>query len=240
MKRIGLVVALSLVGAAAWGVFGELIASFPGPGTNPSALAWDGEYLWCTTQTPDYTFRLDPGDGSIVSSYTTGFGYSARGLTWADSSIYDGRYSPDSVNRRTTSGSIISSFLVDDIYGGLAYDGSYFWVTSNTPRGFWQYTTDGSLVSSFSISFPPFDPGWDGTYLYCGSYSPTHTVYQLTTTGSIVATLSPPAGYPWGCCSDGTYLWIATTVGSHYIWKLDLGDNAVAPSSIGKVKAIFY
>jgi hypothetical protein len=133
----------------------------------------------------------------------------------------------------------MSSFSISDIYGGLTYDGNNIWVTSAGPDIFSQYTTDGSFVSSFSVSFRPFDPGWDGTYFYCGSYQPSHTIYQLTTSGSIVTTLSPPASYPWGCCSDGTYLWISTTSGSHYIWQFDLGDNAVAPSSIGKVKALF-
>jgi hypothetical protein len=160
-------------------------------------------------------------------------------LTWADSSLYDGRYSPAYVNRRDTSGSITSSFPVNALNGGLTYDGTYFWITSTSPHTFWRYTTGGSYVSSFTVPFEPFDPGWDGTYLYCGTYQPDQSIYRLTTNGSVVESVAPPVNFPWGCCCDGEYLWVSTTVGTNYIWKLDLGDIAVAPASLGRVKAVY-
>jgi len=239
MRTAVLIIASSLAAATAWGAFGDILASFPGPGTTPLALAWDGQYLWCTTQTPDYTFRINPNNGSVISSYTTGFGYAARGLTWANSSIYDGNDTPNYVNRRNTSGSIMSSFAVTALYGGLTYDATNLWVTSTSPHMFWRVTTTGSLVSSFTAAFYPFDPGWDGTYLYCGTYSPAHRIYRLTTTGSVVTSVAPPANFPWGCCSDGKYLWISTTSGTNRVWKLDLGNTGVAPASLGRVKAVF-
>ena len=239
MKKVGFFIALSLAAATAWGAFGDVLASFPAPGSTPLALAWDGQYLWCTTQSPYYTFRINPNNGSVVSSYPTGFGASGRGLTWANTSLYDGRYSPIYINRRNTSGSILSSFPISNYYGGLTYDGTYLWATSTSPRAFWRVTTTGSRVSSFTAAFYPFDPGWDGTYLYCGSYTPAHRIYRLTTTGSVVTSVAPPANYPWGCCSDGKYLWISTTSGSNRVWKLDLGNTGVAPASLGRVKAVF-
>ncbi len=239
MKKAVFVLALSLAAATAWGTFGDVLASFPGPGDNPLALAWDGRYLWCTTQFPDRTFRINPNNGSVVSSYATGLGFSARGLTWANASLYDGRYSPNYINRRNTLGSILSSFPISNYFGGLSYDGRYLWATSTSPRAFWRVTTTGSRVSSFAAAFYPFDPGFVGNYLYCGTHQPSHLIYKLTTTGSIVASAAPPANYPWGCCSDGKYLWISTTSGSPRVWKLGLGYTAVAPASLGRVKAVF-
>jgi hypothetical protein len=239
MRSIGFTILLVLVAAAAWGAFGDVISSFAGPGATPLALAWDGQYLWCTTQTPDCTFRLNPANGSVISSYVTGFGYSARGLTWANSSIYDGNDTPNYINRRNTSGSIMSSFGTTAFYGGLAYDGTNLWATSTSPHTFWEYTTAGSLVDSFSVTFYPFDPGCDGTYLYCGTYQPAHSIYKLTTTGSIVTSAAAPSDFPWGCCYDGTNLWISTTSGTNAIWKLDAGNTGIAPASLGKVKAVY-
>lgn len=243
MTLTRIVIGSLLIAATTWGAWGDVIGSFAAPGGNPLALAWDGQYIWCTTQHPEYTYRVNADNGSVVSSYATGFAYAARGLAWVGSSLYDGRNDTNYVNERGTSGSILSSFPVADYYGGLAYDGAYLWVASSSSTSanvFSRFTTAGSLVGTFTVDFVPFDPGWDGTYLYCGSYNPTHTIYQLTTTGSVVSSVVPPYNFPWGCCCGGNYLWISTTAGSDLIWKLDLGLTGVAPASMGRVKAIYH
>ncbi|MGD8719298.1 MAG: hypothetical protein PVH29_10805 [Candidatus Zixiibacteriota bacterium] len=242
MKYTAIIIGSLFIAVATWGAWGDVIGSFPAPGGNPVSLTWDGQYLWCSTQHPEYTYRVNPDNGSVISSYATGFAYAARGLAWADSSIYEGNNSTNRIYKRATSGSIASSFPVTNYYGGLTYDGTNLWVTSSTSTTanvFSSFTLAGSLLGSFTVDFVPFDPGWDGTYLYCGSYSPTHTIYQLTTTGSVVSSVSPPHNFPWGCCCGGNYLWISTTAGSDLIWKLDSGFTGVAPASVGRVKALF-
>jgi hypothetical protein len=233
-----------IAATSAWGVFGDIISSIPSPARYPQSLAWDGNYLWCFC-CEDYMFyRVVPASGSVVSSFRLSLTAPGKGLAYAGGYLYHITDKPDVVYRITTTGSIVdwfsNPFAQAMRSGGFTYDGRHLWFTSIHPHIFWEMTTSGSVVSSFGTSFYPFDPAWDGDYLICGTYSPSHMLYRLTTTGSIVESAAPPANYPWGCCFDGTYMWVSTTVGSNYIWKLDAeGASAISPASVGKVKALF-
>jgi hypothetical protein len=240
MRIIAFIVALLVAAAASWAGFGDIISSFRAPSSYPIALGWDGNYLWCYCNASPYNFyRINPANGSVVYSFPSNTSSRTRGLTWDGTYLYTGAYSPNYVYARNTAGSIYRSFSLTSYYGGLTFDGTYLWANSTSPRAFYTYNLNGSLIRSFSVTFYPFDPGWDGTYLICGTYSPSHMLYRLTTTGSIVQSASPPANYPWGCTFDGKYIWVSTTVGTNYIYKLDPGFVAVSPASLGKVKAVF-
>jgi hypothetical protein len=64
--------------------------------------------------------------------------------------------------------------------------------------------------------------------------------HKLTLTGSVVKSVAPPANFAWGCTHDGKDLWVSTTTGSNYIWRLDDGEGQdVAPATLGRVKVLF-
>lgn len=240
-KFLSLATLLTAIAAAAFGAFGSVLASFPSPaGPNPDALAYGGGYLYCMRDVGggDIIYRLNPANGSIYSSFVSPAGNNGCGLAYYAGDLYNGNTNPDQVFRTTTAGSVVSSFNVSSITGGLTEDGTYLWLTDgNTFR---RMTMAGSVVSSFTTSFTPLDPGFGGSVLFVGSGDPVHMIYKLSTNGSIVASVAPPANWPRGCAFDGTYLWVSTT-GNHMIYKMDAGSTttAVAPASFGNVKALY-
>lgn len=230
---------LLLAMGAAWGAFGDILGSFPAPDQLPIALAWENAHLWVyCIDPPCLVYRVNPNNGSVYTSFSppTARG---RGLTWNGTYLWYGVYSPNVIWRLSTGGSIRGSFTIPAYYGGLSWDGTYLWATSRIPGTFWRVTTTSSVVSSFTTFFEPRDPGFDGRYLIDATNSPLNMIYRLTTVGSVVQLVPPPADYPWGCCVGGGYLWISTAQGTNRIWRLDLGPVDVVPASLGRVKGLF-
>jgi hypothetical protein len=102
----------------------------------------------------------------------------------------------------------------------------------------------GSIYASFNPPYQPYDLAWDwrNELIWTGNIG--NMVYGYNTAGSLVTSFSIPANYPLGFAYTSNYLWVSTTAGSHYIWKihcpkfLDNGTNVV-PESIGKIKATY-
>ena len=62
----------------------QIFNSFPSPGDTSRGLAWDGEYLWCADAGTDSVYKLNPSNGTIVSSFPFPIGSSYGGITWSD------------------------------------------------------------------------------------------------------------------------------------------------------------
>ena len=63
----------------------QIIKSFPSPGPEPRGLAWDGNYLWCADFARGSIYKIDPSNGSILSSIPFDILNSNwGGLTWSD------------------------------------------------------------------------------------------------------------------------------------------------------------
>jgi len=230
-----------MAAAAAWGAFGDVIASFPAPANNARALGYAGGYLYCYAGTSPYRiYRINPANGSVVSSFVSAAGSDTYGLEWDGTYLDFGANSANRVYRATNAGSVASSFACSHIDNGLTWDGANFWVT-DADSHFWRVNTSGSVLASFTTAFDAYDPAFAGNYLIVGSHNPSHRLYKLTTAGSVVASTAAPANFPWGATFDGTYLWVTTTTGTDRIWKLGAGPvwTDVQPASLGRVKALY-
>jgi streptogramin lyase len=62
----------------------QIINLFSSPGNESRGLAWDGEYLWCADAGTDSVYKLNPVDGTILSSFPFSIGSSYGGMTWSD------------------------------------------------------------------------------------------------------------------------------------------------------------
>lgn len=240
VKYVKLVLVV-LVPLAAWGAFGDIIASFPAPANSPMALAYTGGYLYCFCDTSPYRiYRMNPANGAVLSSFTSTAGTNTRGLEWDGAYLAFGNTSTHYLYRATTAGSVNNSFACASMGNGLAYGGGYYWVSNSNDR-IYRVNGSGSTLSSFTTAFEPYDLAYAGSVLIVGSHNPSHRLHKLTTTGSVLETSPAPANFPWGATYDGTYLWVSTTTGTNRIWKLGAGNvtTAVAPSSFGRVKAAY-
>lgn len=67
----------------------EIVNSFRSPGSEPRGLAWDGRYLWCADADMDLIYRLDPSDGTVISSVPYPVNSWYGGLAWGgDSTLW--------------------------------------------------------------------------------------------------------------------------------------------------------
>lgn len=257
---VSLVSALAVAAVSAFGYLGQVVQSFAAPAGGPDALAISGTRLYVLCGTPRHIYRVNPSSGSVISSYPSPFGFPTRGLGYEYGGyLWIGTYSIGNsrvVRCHEGTGSIYSSFRVTqhEMFGGVACEGNprkpgtLRAIISNSfdPELVTRHTTAGSLLSSFryldTLTF--FDPGWDygNVLIWWGDrtgYNPH--VYGFTKSGSLVASFPAPAGEPHGCTYLDGYLWISTEGRPDYIWKVHCPKafEAVAPTSVGKVKALF-
>ena len=74
MKVVPLLVFTAAVAAAPTGAYlGQVVQSFPSPDNNPNALAISPTCLYVLCERPSYIFRLNPANGSVISSYASPF-----------------------------------------------------------------------------------------------------------------------------------------------------------------------
>ncbi|MEE9457693.1 MAG: hypothetical protein V3W11_11150 [bacterium] len=261
MKVVTLLVsALAFAAAPAGAYLGQIVASFNSPAYNPSALAASGDsvYLYCYGRymPPWFTvFRLDSSSGSRLDSFqspflsnTTGLGYEYGGYLWIS------RRNPAYVARcSASSGSVYSSFPVTQhsLGGGIACQGdptrpgppAAIISCGGSPYLSTRHTTAGSLLSSFATPRLFADPAWDyrNGVIWFPRSSPS-AVYGYTPAGSLAASFPINCYLPAGAAYAEDYLYVSNTGnGPYVVYKIHCPRiwQRLAPSSIGRVKALF-
>jgi hypothetical protein len=115
---------------------GGLLSTSIGIGSNIGGLAWNGQYLWAGSQTTRTLHVYDPQTNSVVQTFPGIYG---DGMAFAGGFLYlckDGSIHKciPSPFRAVTSYSIPGARAA-----GIAFDGTYFWVSATTGTGT-QYT----------------------------------------------------------------------------------------------------
>jgi len=89
----------------------QIINTFDAPGPDARGLAWDGSYLWLADSRTDSIYRINPDDGSILSSIYFDIYEDYGGLAWdEDTSLW--LANKDSIfNLNPETGVIIKSFF---------------------------------------------------------------------------------------------------------------------------------
>ena len=265
MKRVLIIAIAAAVTAAAYGKLGDLVASFPNqPRTYTHyGLAADAGYLYSYYYTTGYhIYRMLRSNGSLVSSYPNPLGTTTpnsycRGLSYGGGTyLYINNYYTRVVGRfYASTGSLVSTWTwptslsyrsgICCTHDGTNY-GSYIYQNSNPDRNFLYSTAAGSLISSFHrYASYIHDLAWDyGNSMIWYGGSTTEHIYGITTTGSIVASwrVPEPVRAPCGVAYYGQRLYVSTIQGvpDEYIWVYDCPKEfAVAPASLGRVKALF-
>jgi hypothetical protein len=268
MKKVmlGLAVAAALGAPSARPDLGEVVQSFPAPYSYARALAASDKILYALCEGRIY--RLNSANGSVISSYNAyvpggyarGIGYEYGGYLWLGGHIY---YYQGWVGRcDEATGSIYSSFTTYEtaVEGGVAFEGDPTragpWeiviIADNAPHGKQSITrhyTAGPLISRFYYSrYQQFacDPAWDyrNELIWVADAERPGHVFGYTKKGSLITSFrSPAAGnhQTHGSTYVGGYLWISTGYNTGIIYKVHCpsGIHAVAPTSLGRVKALF-
>ena len=242
---------------AAFGALGDVVSSYPTPANGCRAVAVGGAYLYAIcTLAPDYVITCDLDTGSRVSSFicsryerNTGLGYEYGGYLWIAATYR----TPEVLRCHEGTGSVYSSFPVTqhNLAGGLDCRGdptrpaTLAAIICHAPNVVTYHASGGSLLGSFGYAGSSYgEPAWDygNNLIWFPEYvAENAAVVGYATDGSVVASFAAPASRPRGAAYLGGYLWISTGVSpNQYIYKVHCPDDvAVAPASIGRVKALF-
>jgi hypothetical protein len=240
---------LCAVGAA-FAALGDVVASWPTPGGQCVALGVSNSYIYALSHTQSRVYIMNINNGSIVGSLPAAGAGNTRGLAYVSGNyLWQGRsYSAPLVFYQThaTTGSIYRSIPSPSVNDrGLAPlctgDGGVGTTAllSTTWTSPWRLShvnmTTGSVIASYPTPAGVYDPAYDWrNRLVWGAWSST-TVVGFTTTGSLVATFGANESI-FGAAYTGEYLYIT----QNRIWKVHCPQFVgVAPSSFGKVKAVF-
>jgi hypothetical protein len=149
-----------LVSPAARAASDRIVASYPTPTNYPYGLAYGDGTLYLGDFATKRVFRLDPNNGSVMSSFIPspppqgnlmyGLAYSS-GYLWATT----GGATTRLFRIEPTSGSVVSSYTVSGVSSGngLAADADYIYLANNNYPNYYIYKysiTGGSVVSSWN------------------------------------------------------------------------------------------
>lgn len=251
-KAVATALATLCIAAAAQASLGSVVSSFRAPGTDVRGLARSGTRLHVMIfGSPTRIYRVAPVTGSVYASWASSFGNNCRGLAFSEGAhLWVGNYGNDRVyDCVSTTGSVRGSWSAGHDPFGLAPlctgDGGVgttaLFSSDSTPSFCWRHNlNNGTVLASFEIiraSF--FDIAWDHRNRLVWMGDLPNIVYGYNTAGSIRASFTVPATYPYGAAYYGQYLWVGCA-GNGYIYRVHCpGTVGIAPASLGKVKALF-
>jgi hypothetical protein len=199
----------------------DTIFSFPSPASNPTGLAWDGQYLWNAANDNDELFKLNT-DGSILSSVSDSI-LKPSGMTWDGNFLWMVVESEGMLYKiDTASGAIVEQFQLPSWYfgdsngWGIAWDGVNLWHSEyfDSARIYKLNPLNGEVISSFK---PPSQTilgiTWAKGYLYGMSIQGLYSgglLYKFEpSTGDVLDSAFIDVNWPLGLTWDGQYFWCA-------------------------------
>ena len=240
---------LCTVGAA-FAALGDVVASWPTPGGQCVALAVSNSYIYALSLAQSRVYIMNITTGSIVGSLPAAGGSDTRGLAYVSGNyLWQGRSNYEPLvfyETHATTGSIYRSIPSPSVNDrGLAPlctgDGGVGTTAllSTTWTAPWLLShvnmTTGSVTASYPTPAGVYDPAYDWrNRLVWGAWA-SHYISGFTTTGSLVATFRAPESI-FAAAYTGEYLYLTQRT----IWKVHCPPfTGVAPSSFGRVKAVF-
>lgn len=263
-----IVIILALAGAA-FGEMGDVVGSFPLPECigQCGGLGRSDNYLYFLEIDLEYAniYRMNPITGRVYNHYPGPGGYTTRGLAYGSGYLYTlNTFYPHVLYKMAeATGSIVATFggIPTDTTaslapratgdGGAGMNALFMGDSVYNNRRIYAYDFNGSL-SSFNIPevvrVENFAYDWRNNIIWCANnYLSKDVVFHgITTTGSVVTSFAAPVRPCHGLAYYGEYLWAQSNQGSVF-WIHCPGPEpqfrgasaAIAPSSLGRVKAVY-
>lgn len=163
---------------------------------------------------------LGGGDGASQINEVVILNQTADTVTLGDGRVYQraGVIETTTSNYPDAKANYLPLQKVSDLSGvsspqGVAWDGTYYWVTDGSGDDVTKFNASGESQSTFSVSSQDTQPTgitWDGSYLWVAG-SQNDRVYKYNNSGTyqnsyfdISGQTTGPVGLTW----DGSYLWL--------------------------------
>ena len=118
---------------------------------------------------------------------------------------------------------------------GIAYDGTYFWITDYITKKVFKYDYSGTYISFFSTgigngNISPIGIVWDGTYLWMTTT--LNKFYKYDISGNYTGTNFDLSAFTLGTAQavtfDGTYFYISAPTLESKVHKYDTSGNYIS------------
>lgn len=229
---------------------GSVISTYT-VGTAPRYLAFDGTYIWVSDGTDLDVHQFDPSTGFYVS-YPTGATTNVWGMAYADGYVWGllpnewGSAGIGVVKIDATTGdSTLYELPKQPGTNGIAYDGTYIWITSNggtspawhgsfimrinPDTGIVEATRDIRPISSGEAALDSYisDLIYAGGYLWASDEGVgVDAIYRISTDEDMVTTYPLDYGRAaYGITSDTHNIWIANAASNNVTRLLNVQDG---------------
>jgi hypothetical protein len=144
---------------------GAVLAQWTYPGPQAWGMTWDGQHLWINDFAEKRVYEMTRS-GSVVSSFVipdpTG---GAKGIAWDGQALCIMGWTSSVIYRVDRQGHLLETVVLKNGGGGLAWDGTAFWVPGG--HGIERVSATGqSLGSIYACSEGTWDLTWDGQTLW--------------------------------------------------------------------------
>ena len=189
------------------------------PGTQPSGLAWDGNYLWLSSYMKNGgIYQINSWDGTVQKFCTppvaqfAGYGGLAfdGSFLWVADAYGGGIYKLDTLDC-----SILASIPSPDKYpSDLAWDGTYLWVCGYPSNMIYKIEPDrGTVVDEFDIPMQFVnDQNWGLAFVGDSLWlSGNNGFVEIDpSNGQVLAYVESDYSRPQNLAWDGENLWVAS------------------------------
>lgn len=193
--------------------------SFTTPGTIPSGIAWDGEYLWhCDTSSNIYKLTVNGVIADSIPNPDKTVSTRGGAMTFDGENLWLVGEQAARLYRISRSGALLNDYDLPSIGSsdpngfGIAWDGEHLWHSQYAPPVIYKINPDnGKVLDSLKTVDTILGIEWlnDRLYGIAVYKAPRRAKYgQISmTTGELSEVIDWCINHPLDLCYDGTHLW---------------------------------
>ena len=201
---------ITLIPVVSFAYPGEVLESFPAPGSFCTGMTFDGTHLWVADYKTDKLYEVELENGEVIREISSP-GFWPKGLAW------DGKYLWNADSKQQLifqvdpkDGTILKTlYSPSDNPDGLTWDGETLWLSDYKKKEIMKLDlSDGTAIEKYTAPAKyPQGLTYDGAYLWCADRR-SDEIYMIDpSNGEVINILNSPAQYPRGLAYDGKYLW---------------------------------
>ncbi len=239
---IFLCVFIILLPSLAFAVTGDVILSFPTPGTCPTGMTFDGKNLWVLDHKSDSLYSINPDNGTVIRGLASP-GYKSMGLTWDGENLWVLDGEENLIFQLDPQTGLVKKTLYAPSSGplGLAWDGKHLWVSDSKEDKIFQISTeDGTTIKTIpSPSGTPQGICFDGKYLWVSDRYDDKIFMVTPKNGEVIICFDSPGAYARGLAWDGEFLW-NVDYQTDSLYKLKIFDDQIYSQTQKKVEFLEF
>jgi sugar lactone lactonase YvrE len=200
-------------------------------GHNPSALLFDGSYIWVACHDDKTVSKIDPTSMAVVGTYSvpyspTGLAFDGTYIWVANDFTVGGGFTTTVTKLKASDGSNAGNVTVGNAPMSVAFDGNNIWVANAADSTVMKLNPqNGSVLATFGVGQTPVAVLFDGWHIWTAN-SDSNSVSKLPLEGNTVLGTYKVGNNPNSLTSDGTNIWVANQ-NDGTVTKLRASDGSV-------------